>query len=327
MHLLRPLLSKIRIPSREERQWHSEARRHLRLLTQPTLSKRQEAAQWFQKQGERGTLVLERALGKHTALSCGAGYALAEQGNLEGILRILRGCTSEDWLLYYPLSPDYSPLHEESGTPLLRLSPISPSPLQYIPSRHYVTALRQTTLALPESESREAYLECLGMILVTLKILFNMDSIAEEVWCEFLHLPFQQSPPGIKKKEMHLVQNTVWNIREYALFGLVKHCKEQAYPTLETLFHAEEAWDKMFAIYGFKLLHSKQAVPLLETIAFQPKHPLARYARDAIAVIAGASANPLTLLRPASDPESEQLLLRPALDVRNTDTDSLLRPL
>ncbi len=324
---LRHLLSKIRIPSREERQWSLEARHRLRLLTLPTASKRLEAAGWFQEQGGRGVVVLERALGRYIALSCGAGYALAEQGNLRGVLRILSRCDNEDWLLYYPLSPDHSLMSaEESVAPAFRLSPISPSPLQRIPSRHYVAALRLIVQRLPESGSREAYLERLGMILVALKILCSMGEVSEEIWIEFARFPFEWKPSYILDDELNLVQNLVWNIREYALFGMAQRYRERAYPSLVDIFHTEEVWGKMFAIYGFKLLHAKQAVPLLETIAFQPRHPLARYARNAIAVIAGASANPLTLLRPASDPESEKLLLRPAVGEPDEDVNSLLRP-
>ncbi|HZO88944.1 MAG TPA: hypothetical protein VFB38_11455 [Chthonomonadaceae bacterium] len=121
---------------------------------------------------------------------------------------------------------------------------------------------------------------------------------------------------------------TLAAVRRAAVDALLALNKDEAFALLREALAHPAPQVQLTTIYGLRLLKDTRAYVLLQPIAADRRHPLARDARRAIESLGTRQPDALTLVRasqPAlSDPGE---LLRPAASSAETLSETLLRPL
>jgi len=263
---------------------------------------------------ETATLPLQQCVAQGSPrVACGAAIALARRGDTSGILTALSRSYNEEWALLY--------WEEGSAHTVPCLTWFERAWIGEACS----TALRRATLARQVSSC----LESLCIALSALRALRPFPGESPlEWWQEALFFGNEALTRISGDSSVVLVHNMARHIRQAGIAGLFREHSGAVCDALARALRHEDTSIGLSAIAGVQGHDCREALPLLTAVALQPGHPLASAARNAIRSIAGAQADPLSLLRPSLPEIHESEMLRPAHSTTPSSeaSDALLRP-
>ncbi|HZP84546.1 MAG TPA: hypothetical protein VFB21_23125 [Chthonomonadaceae bacterium] len=282
-------------------------------LSSESEAEREAALAYCVAQGPAALPRLQRALHGPITLACGATLALARLGDREALRRTLARCYEEEWLLRCVRDGHIEGLHA----------------LRWLGRGRVGEALREALDAAASERDPQLCLNHLASALGALRALVIFDGVSPQAWWEramhygphCLHWLHR----GIAGA---MARSLTAHVRSVGVRGLLLEYPAESFRALACAAQSDDLAVVHTAILGLHRLGDKRALPVLQSIAFTPRHPLAHIARVAIEELAGAKSDPLALLRAAQPEVEPEELLRPALAFPGSLDDAvrLIRP-
>lgn len=282
-------------------------------LSSEVEAEREAALAYCVAQGVAVLPCLKRALHGPMTLACGATLALAQLGDRDAVRRTLARCYEEEWLLRCVREGHIEGLHA----------------LRWLGRGRVGEALRESLDAASRERDPQACLNHLACALGALRALVIFEGVSPQAWWE---QAIHYGPRHLQELGNCVIgmmaRSLTGPLRSVGVRGLLLEYPAESFRALACAVQSGDLAVVHTAILGLHRLGDKRALPLLQSIAFTPRHPLAHIARVAIEELAGAEADPLVLLRTAEPEVEPEELLRPALAFPGSRDDAirLIRP-